>query len=125
MTESLSPGSRQIVEKPLLDQLAGLGDQLDLVEVNGEAKARLAGTLNLSFSGVDAEDLIEALPGLALSTASACASASLQPSYVLRAIGLDDERLASSLRVSIGRFTTGDEIGSAIEQIVAAVSKLA
>ena len=65
------------------------------------------------------------MPDLAASSASACTSASLQPSYVLRALGLDDERLASSLRVSIGRFTTGDEIGSAIEQIVAAVSKLA
>jgi cysteine desulfurase len=122
--------TRCMEEDPALERtrLAGLRDRLEqgLVDatgaiVNGADAPRLAGTLNISFPGVDAEDLIERLPGLAVSTASACASASRQPSYVLGALGLDDDRIRGSLRLSVGRFTKEPDIEAALRQILAAV----
>jgi cysteine desulfurase len=80
--------------------------------------------LNLSFPGIEAEALMEALPHLCMSTASACTSASLQPSYVLGALGLSDEQKKGSLRLSLGRFTTDEEIDRAIAMIGAAASRL-
>ena len=89
--------------------------------VNGAAP-RSAHTLNVAFPGVDAERLLEALPDLALSTAAACTSAAIQPSYVLGAMGLDDARRRGSVRISVGRFTTRDEIRTAGNLIVEAVT---
>ena len=107
--------------------LAGLqdivvnGPQSNQTGVNGP---RLPNNLNVSFSGVDAGALMADLKGLAVSSGSACSTASVEPSYVLRAVGLSDELSRSSLRFGIGRFNTGAEIETAIAQIVAAVTRL-
>ena len=104
--------------------LAGLTGRLEGVAVNGDPARRIPGNLNLSFAGIDSEALMEAMPGLAVSTGSACTSAAVEPSYVLRGIGLPDELARASLRIGLGRFTTEDEVDRAVERIVAAVTRL-
>jgi cysteine desulfurase len=101
----------------------GVSD-MEQVQVNGSMSQRVAGNLNISFAFVEGESLIMALKDLAVSSGSACTSASLEPSYVLRALGLDDEQAHSSIRFSIGRFTTEEEIDFAIAKIREAVAKL-
>ncbi|HIN89366.1 MAG TPA: IscS subfamily cysteine desulfurase, partial [Porticoccaceae bacterium] len=103
--------------------LAGLED-IEEVYVNGDIDRRVSGNLNISFNFVEGESLMMALRDLALSSGSACTSASLEPSYVLRALGLNDELAHSSLRISIGRFTTAEEIDYSVEKIHEAVAKL-
>lgn len=103
--------------------LEGMKD-VEEVYVNGDLDHRVAGNLNISFNFVEGESLMMALRNLALSSGSACTSASLEPSYVLRALGLNDELAHSSLRISIGRFTTEEEIDYSIEKIHEAVAKL-
>ncbi len=90
--------------------------------VNGAEAPRLANTCNISFPGTDAEAVIAALRTVAISTASACASAALQPSYVLRALGLDAEQIRGSLRISLGRFTTTEQIDGAAAELLAALA---
>jgi len=97
---------------------------MEEVYVNGDLEHRVAGNLNISFNFVEGESLMMALRDLAVSSGSACTSASLEPSYVLRALGLNDELAHSSLRITIGRFTTDDDIDFTIEKIHDAVSKL-
>ena len=80
--------------------------------------------LNVSFAFVEGESLLMSLKDLAVSSGSACTSASLEPSYVLRALGLSDELAHSSIRFSFGRFTTEEEVDYAVEQIRSAVGKL-
>jgi len=75
----------------------------------------------LSFPGMPAPALMEACPGLALSTGSACTAAEIEPSFVLRALGLSDDLAAASLRIGLGRFTTADEVDFAVETLAAAV----
>lgn len=87
---------------------------LDGVQLNGDLAQSAPNILNVSFAGVDGESLIMALKDLALSSGSACTSASMEPSYVLRAIGLDEALAHSSLRFSLGRFTTEEEIDYAV-----------
>ncbi|MDT8397818.1 MAG: IscS subfamily cysteine desulfurase [Pseudomonadales bacterium] len=99
-------------------------EDMEEVYVNGDLENRIPGNLNVSFSFVEGESLIMALKDLALSSGSACTSASLEPSYVLRALGLNDELAHSSLRVSIGRFTTEQEIDFALNRIKDAVTRL-
>ncbi len=94
------------------------------LQVNGHPTLRLPGALNLSVAGVDGESLMLSLNGLALSSGSACTSASLEPSYVLRALGLDDELAHSSLRFSFGRFTREGDVDAAIGQFRTAVNRL-
>ncbi len=101
----------------------GLKD-MEEVYVNGDLEHRIAGNLNISFNFVEGESLIMALRDLAVSSGSACTSASLEPSYVLRALGRNDELAHSSIRFTIGRFTTLDEIDYTIELVRAAVEKL-
>jgi len=84
----------------------------------------VAGNLNISFNCVEGESLMMALRDLAVSSGSACTSASLEPSYVLKALGLNDELAHSSLRITLGRFTTEEEIDYSIEKICDAVTKL-
>jgi cysteine desulfurase len=84
------------------------------ISLNGHASERIAGNLNLSFAGIDGEALLPALSRLALSSTSACSTASLQPSYVLRALGLGDALAKSSLRLSLGRFTTTEQVDDTI-----------
>ena len=103
--------------------LEGLQD-MEEVYVNGDLDHRVAANLNISFNFVEGESLMMALRNLAVSSGSACTSASLEPSYVLRAIGLNDELAHSSLRMSIGRFTTEEEIDYTIEKVKEAVGKL-
>ncbi len=94
------------------------------VFINGDAEQRLPGALNVSFAYVEGESLLMSLKDLAISSGSACTSASLEPSYVLRALGLNDEMAHSSLRFSFGRFTTEAEVDYAVEQVERAVNKL-
>jgi len=101
----------------------GLKD-MEEVYVNGDMEHRIAGNLNISFNFVEGESLIMALRDLAVSSGSACTSASLEPSYVLRALGRNDELAHSSIRFTIGRFTTAEEIDYTIELVRAAVEKL-
>lgn len=97
---------------------------MEEVYVNGDVDNRVAGNLNISFNFVEGESLMMALRDLAISSGSACTSASLEPSYVLRALGLNDELAHSSLRITVGRFTTAEEIDYAVEKIHEAVAKL-
>ncbi|HTX35847.1 MAG TPA: IscS subfamily cysteine desulfurase [Bryobacteraceae bacterium] len=113
-------------------RIAGLRDrlrerleaQLDGVAVNGSLERRLPGNLNLSFAGVEGDALLMTLPDLALSTGSACSSATVEPSHVLRALGVGEERARGALRFGLGRWTTADEVDYAAGRIVDAVRKL-
>jgi cysteine desulfurase len=108
----------------LRDRLLNGLSSIEEFYINGDITQRVAGNLNVSFNFVEGESLIMALKDLAVSSGSACTSASLEPSYVLRALGRNDELAHSSLRFSIGRFTTEADIDYAVEKIRDAVSKL-
>jgi cysteine desulfurase len=97
--------------------LAGLRDRLPGVAVNGDLDRRLPGNLNVSFEGVRADALLSALPDVALSTGSACASARGEPSHVLRALGLDPERVRSALRFGIGRSNDEEQIDAVCARV--------
>ncbi len=97
---------------------------IEEVHVNGDMEHRLPGAINVSIAFVEGESLIMSLKDLAISSGSACTSASLEPSYVLRALGLNDELAHSSLRFSFGRFTTEEDVDVAVEQLRGAVEKL-
>jgi cysteine desulfurase len=103
--------------------LNGLSD-IEQVFVNGDLSARVPHNLNISFNFVEGESLIMGVKGLAVSSGSACTSASLEPSYVLRALGRSDELAHSSLRMTIGRFTTEEEIDYAVSTLKDRVAKL-
>ena len=103
--------------------LAGL-QEMEEVFVNGDLERRVPHNLNISFNFVEGESLIMGVKGLAVSSGSACTSASLEPSYVLRALGRSDELAHSSLRMTIGRFTTEEEIDYAISTLKDRVGKL-
>ena len=91
---------------------------------NGDAEHAYPGCVNLSFACVEGESLLMALKDIALSSGSACTSASLEPSYVLRALGAEEDMAHSSIRFGIGRFTSEREIDYCIEKIVSSVNKL-
>ena len=97
---------------------------MEAVYVNGDLERRIAGNLNISFNFVEGESLIMAIKDVAVSSGSACTSASLEPSYVLRALGRSDELAHSSLRFTIGRFTTEEEIDYTIETVRKSVDRL-
>ncbi len=103
--------------------LNGLKD-IEEIYINGDLEQRIPGNLNVSFNFIEGESLIMALKDIAVSSGSACTSASLEPSYVLRALGRNDELAHSSIRFTIGRFTTAEEIDYAVELIKSAVIKL-
>ncbi|MCE2510714.1 MAG: IscS subfamily cysteine desulfurase [Alphaproteobacteria bacterium] len=104
--------------------LDGLRARLDGVTVNGSLEARVPGNLNVSFAGINSETLMMELRDLALSTGSACSSASHEPSYVLKALGLEDALADASIRIGLGRFTTEAEIDYAIGAFAEKVAKL-
>src|SRR3569623_2466388 len=108
------------LQKRLLD---GLKD-VEQVFINGDLEKRVPQNLNISFNFVEGESLIMGIKGLAVSSGSACTSASLEPSYVLRALGRSDELAHSSLRMTSGRFTTEEEIDSAVRQLKETVARL-
>ena len=97
---------------------------MEEVYVNGDIDHRIAGNINISFNYVEGESLLMALSDLAISSGSACTSASLEPSYVLRALGRNDELAHSSIRFTMGRFTTEEEIDRTIASVRKAVEKL-
>jgi cysteine desulfurase len=99
-------------------------EQLPEVYLNGDLESRIPGNLNLSFAYVEGEGLMMGIKDLAVSSGSACTSASLEPSYVLRALGVDEELAHTSLRIGLGRFTTEEEVDFAVERIVAEVRRL-
>jgi len=110
------------LRRRLLDRLAA--DIPDL-QVNGSLQARIAGNLNLTFPSATAIDLMQAIPDLCVSTGSACSSAAVEPSYVLRAMGLSDHAAASTLRIGIGRFTSAADIDYAAAALAAAHAAVA
>ena len=116
-------GERARLEQ-LKDRLLSQIADLEEVHINGSLEQRVPGILNISFAYVEGESLMMSLKDLAISSGSACTSASLEPSYVLRALGLSDELAHSSLRISLGRFTTEAEVDHAVAEIREAVSKL-
>ena len=115
-----SNAKARALQQRLLD---GLKD-IEQVFINGSMERRVPQNLNMSFNYVEGESLIMGIKGLAVSSGSACTSASLEPSYVLRALGRSDELAHSSLRMTIGRFTTEEEIDYAISTIRHNVAKL-
>jgi len=102
----------------------GIEAGLDLVSVNGSLEHRLPGNLNVSFAYVEGEALMMAIKDVAVSSGSACTSASLEPSYVLRAMGVPDDMAHSSIRFGLGRFTTEEEVDHVVKLVVARVKKL-
>ena len=121
-SESLDEESQRLerLRALFLEKLAGL----EGVTLNGSEADRVPGIMNLSFSGVEAESLMLGLRDVAVSSGSACASATVEPSYVLRGIGLTDEQAHRALRFSIGRFTTDEEVAFAAERINEVVTRL-
>ena len=114
-----------------VERIKGLRDKFwnglkDIEEVylNGDLEQRAAGFLNVSFNYIEGESLIMALKDIAVSSGSACTSASLEPSYVLRALGLKDELAHSSIRFAVGRFTTDEEIDHTLDLVRDSVEKL-
>jgi cysteine desulfurase len=104
--------------------LAGIRAAVPSVRLNGDPVRRLPANLNLTFPGIGALELMEATPGLALSTGSACTAAEVEPSYVLRALGVSDELGRSSLRIGLGRFTSERDVDFAVDALAAAVGRL-
>ncbi|GJM44862.1 MAG: cysteine desulfurase IscS [Gemmatimonadota bacterium] len=104
--------------------LAMLERELDQVLLNGDATRRLPNNLNVSFVGVDAEDLLNEIPGVAVSTGAACSSASLDPSHVITALGLGEARAASSIRFGLTRLQTREEVDRVAAEVVAGVRAL-
>jgi len=92
--------------------------------LNGDEARRLRGLINVGFEGVDGETLIMALDDIAVSTGSACTSASVEPSFVLRALGVADDLAHASLRFTVGRFTTVEDVDHAARRVIEVVEKL-
>jgi cysteine desulfurase len=102
----------------------GIVEHLDEVYLNGHPSERLAGNLNLSFAYVEGEALMMACRDVAISSGSACTSASVEPSYVLRALGISDELAHSSIRFGLGRFNTEEEVDYVVQDVVGTVKRL-
>jgi cysteine desulfurase len=101
-----------------------LASELDMVQLNGHPEMRLPGNLNVSFAYVEGEALMMAMKDVAVSSGSACTSASLEPSYVLRALGVPEDMAHASIRFGLGRFTTSEEVDYVSKLVVAGVKKL-
>ena len=110
-------GLRDRLHQGLMRRVPGLG-------LNGDAERRLAGNLNLTFPGIEAPALIEACPTIAISTGSACTSATIEPSYVLRALGLPDVLANSAIRIGLGRFNTAADVDFAVDALAAGAARL-
>ncbi|MBI3172015.1 MAG: aminotransferase class V-fold PLP-dependent enzyme, partial [Hydrocarboniphaga effusa] len=121
-------GERMPAEAPRLraqrDHLWGRLRELPQIFLNGEQAPRVPGILNVSFAGVEGESLRASLPELAVSSGAACSAATQEPSYVLRALGRDDQLANASLRFSLGRYTTDADVDQAAEMVLAQVKRL-
>ncbi|KNE55635.1 cysteine desulfurase IscS [Allomyces macrogynus ATCC 38327] len=124
LAEAEMAHDRAHVERLSQRLIDGITSQLTHVARNGSAEHTYPGCVNLSFAFVEGESLLMALKDVALSSGSACTSASLEPSYVLRALGAEDDMAHSSIRFGIGRFTTEAEVDAVVEKVVGAVTKL-
>ena len=129
MGEAFRIAKEEMVEEnarigQLRDRLYNGLKEIEATYVNGDLEQRVPHNLNMSVAYVEGESMIMAIKDLAVSSGSACTSASLEPSYVLRALGRNDELAHSSIRFSIGRFTTEEEIDYAINLLKAKVGKL-
>jgi cysteine desulfurase len=122
LAERDAEGARLLALRERLRQ--GIEAGLDRVQVNGSLAHRLPGNLNMSFAYVEGEALMMAIKDVAVSSGSACTSASLEPSYVLRAMGVPDDMAHSSIRFGLGRFTTEEEVDHVVKLVVAKVKKL-
>ena len=122
MNEMDQEGERLLALRNKLEQ--GISSQLDVVQVNGHADRRMPNTTNISFGFVEGESLMMGIKEIAVSSGSACTSASLEPSYVLKSIGVGDDLAHSSLRFGLGRWTTEEEVDYTIEKVVHAVKHL-
>jgi cysteine desulfurase len=120
--EDMEKDTQKIVE--LRNRLWDGVKDIEETYINGDMDNHVPGIFNISFNFVEGESLLMALKDMAVSSGSACTSASLEPSYVLRAVGLSDELAHSSIRFSIGRFTTEEEIDHVISQVNNAIGKL-
>jgi cysteine desulfurase len=119
-------GEEALRLRRLRDRLqTGLARRVPGLRLNGDAERRLPGSLNFCFPGIPAIKLIEACPGIAISTGSACTSASVEPSYVLRALGLSEDDANAGIRIGLGRFTTPAEVDFAVDALAAAAARLA
>jgi cysteine desulfurase len=103
---------------------AGITERLDEVYLNGHPTERLPGNLNVSFAYVEGESLLMGINDVAVSSGSACTSATLEPSYVLRALGTNDELAHSSIRFGLGRFNTEEEVDYVTERVIKEVKRL-
>ena len=121
--EEMTAESKRLIQ--LREKLRrGIMDAIDETYINGDADKRLPGNMNISFNYVEGESLIMGLKDVALSSGSACTSASLEPSYVLKALGVGDELAHSSLRFGLGRFTTEAEVDYVVNRVIAEVDRL-
>ncbi|MDB5108239.1 MAG: iscS, partial [Candidatus Binatus sp.] len=103
---------------------AGLFERLDEIYVNGHPTERLPGNLNVSFAYVEGESLLMGINDIAVSSGSACTSATLEPSYVIRALGIDEELAHSSIRFGLGRFNTEEEVDYVTDRVSKEVKRL-
>ena len=110
--------------KTLRDKFWNQIKNVEEIYLNGDLENRIPGNLNISFNYVEGESLIMAIKDIAVSSGSACTSASLEPSYVLRALGRDDELAHSSIRITIGKYTTEEEVDYAVDLLKKSVEKL-
>lgn len=120
--EMTAEGERLVALRERLKN--GILAELDEVYINGHATERLPGNLNMSFAYVEGESLLMALKEIAVSTGSACTSASLEPSYVLRAMGIPDELAHTSIRFGLGRFNNEEEVDFTVRRVVEEVQRL-
>jgi cysteine desulfurase len=104
--------------------VAGVMQGLAYAHLNGHPTQRLPNNINLSFAGVDAEALVMGMPEVACSSGSACTSTTLEPSYVLKAMGLDEALVHASIRFGLGRWTTQDDVDSTVQTLVSRVQRL-
>src|SRR5207245_10973081 len=102
----------------------GIFEQLDEVYLNGHPTHRLPGNLNVSFAFVEGESLLMGLKDIAVSSGSACTSATLEPSYVLKALGVGDDLAHTSIRFGLGRFNTDEEVDYVAERVIREVARL-
>ena len=122
-TKEMNSENKKLIKlKNLL--LDGIRGKCDEIYLNGSEDKRVPGNLNLSFAYIEGESLMMGIKNLAVSSGSACTSASLEPSYVLKALGVEEELAHTSLRIGLGRFTTEDDVNNAMAKIVDEVKRL-